>query len=197
MLKHFKTASRKREHGLKATTQPEDKSVEGNTTPLMDAVTAAVNNLSGAGLTAELAAIAKSYDRPISLIEKMAAQIQEDIDRTSDDGGELRRLLTSQSFDPISAISDPLRGLLAAEAKRWGLSTIGYVSSLLTIALSFTKTTTRLWAMNTEGKPVLWLGFVGTSNSGKSESLNTCRNTKMNQYVLRFWLPLVYISPLT
>jgi Protein of unknown function (DUF3987) len=136
-------------------------------------VIAAVNNLSGAGLTAELAGIAKKHDRPVSSIEKMATQIHEEIDRTSDDGGELRRLLTAQDFDPISALAEPLRGLLAAEAMRWSLPTIGYVASLLTVALSVTKTTTRLWAMNTEGKPVIWLGLVGTSNSGKSESLNT------------------------
>jgi Bifunctional DNA primase/polymerase, N-terminal len=159
----------KKEHGVTATERP----VESNTTPLMDDVTAAVKNLSGAGLTAELAGIAKKHDRPVSSIEKMATQIQEEIDRTSDDGGELRRLLTAQDFDPISALSNPLRELLAAEATRWSLPTIGYVASLLTVALSVTKTTTRLWAMNTEGKPVIWLGLVGTSNSGKSESLNT------------------------
>jgi Protein of unknown function (DUF3987)/Bifunctional DNA primase/polymerase, N-terminal len=159
----------KREHGVTVIERP----VESNTTPLMDDVIAAVTNLSGAGLTAELAGIAKKHDRPVSSIEKMATQIHEEIDRTSDDGGELRRLLTAQDFDPISSLADPLRGMLAAEATRWSLPTIGYVASLLTVALSVTKTTTRLWAMNTEGKPVIWLGLVGTSNSGKSESLNT------------------------
>jgi hypothetical protein len=139
----------------------------------MDDVIAAVTNLSGAGLTAELAGIAKKHDRPVSSIEKMATQIHEEIDRTIDDGGELRRLLTAQDFDPISALSNPLRELLAAEATRWSLPTVGYVASLLTVALSLTKNTTRLWAMNSEARPILWLGLVGTSNSGKSESLNT------------------------
>jgi hypothetical protein len=159
----------KREHGATVTKLPP----ESNTTPLMDDVTAAVNNLSGAELTAELAGIAKKHDRPVSSIEKMATQIHEEIDRTSDDGGELRRLLTAQEFDPISALAEPLRGLLAAEATRWSLPTIGYVGSLLTVALSLTKNNARLWAMNSEARPILWFGLVGTSNSGKSESLNT------------------------
>jgi Protein of unknown function (DUF3987)/Bifunctional DNA primase/polymerase, N-terminal len=66
----------KRENGLAVM----DRSMSGNSTPIMDAVTAAVNNLSGAELTAELAAIAKCYDRTFQTIEKMASQILDETD---------------------------------------------------------------------------------------------------------------------
>jgi Protein of unknown function (DUF3987) len=142
-----------------------------NTTPLMDAVTAAVTNLSGAVLTAELAAIAEQFKRPIGTVEKMALQIQEEKDNADDDGSELHKLLGSSEFNPVDAIASPVREKLLAEAERWSLPTGGYVMALLTVALSLTKVSTRFHVRETNAKPVLWGGLVGTSNSGKSESL--------------------------
>ena len=86
------------------------------------------------------------------------------------DGQNLKRLLTSDDYDLLSAIAEPLRGLIKKESERWSLPPLVYVSVLLPIVLSLSKVDTVLNAKETKGKPILWTCLVGSSNSGKSES---------------------------
>lgn len=169
----------KREHGLKTTTPSENKSSESNKTPLMDAITAAVNNLSGAGLTAELAAISKGYDRPIGSIEKMAAQIQEEIDQAEDDPTELKtsvdKKLEAISKDfPLSKlfpanIAEPLAEYCQGTAAPQGLMAMALITCLA--SLQHPKTNLICFG-NTDrrAKPIFWLGVYGISGNGKTHS---------------------------
>lgn len=86
------------------------------------------------------------------------------------DGQNLKRLLTSGDYDLLSAIAEPLRGMIKKESERWSLPPLVYVSVLLPIVLSLSKVDTVLNAKETKGKPILWTCLVGSSNSGKSES---------------------------
>jgi hypothetical protein len=92
-----------------------------------------------------------------------------DEDETND-GQNLKRLLASDDYDLLSAIAEPLRGMIKKESKRWSLPPLVYISVLLPIVLSLSKVDTVLNAKETKGKPILWTCLVGSSNSGKSES---------------------------
>ena len=83
---------------------------------------------------------------------------------------ELTRLLQKSDYDPTSALPSRLRDLIQAEATRWSSPSIVYVAPLLAVILSLAKVETRLQIRETIAKPVLWIGTVGTSNSGKSET---------------------------
>jgi len=100
----------------------------------------------------------------------VAAGHRFEIERT--DGEDLTRLLQTSNYDPSLAIQSPLRELIQAESKRWSLPSLVYVASLLGVISSLAKVDTRLNIRETTGKPILWFGMVGTSNSGKSESRN-------------------------
>ena len=89
------------------------------------------------------------------------------------DTEDLTRLLQTSDYDPSSALPQNLRKLIRAESKRWTIPPIVYVSTLLAVIVSLSKVDTRLRIRETSGKPILWIGIVGTSNSGKSESLRT------------------------
>jgi Protein of unknown function (DUF3987) len=86
---------------------------------------------------------------------------------------DLNRLLTKSEYDPASALPDVLKGLIEAEAIRWSLPSLVYVAPLLAVVLSLSKVEATLNVRETRGKPILWVGIVGTSNSGKSEVLKT------------------------
>jgi Protein of unknown function (DUF3987) len=86
---------------------------------------------------------------------------------------DLNRLLTKSEYDPASALPDVLKGLIEAEAIRWSLPALVYVAPLLAVVLSLSKVEATLNVRETRGKPILWVGIVGTSNSGKSEVLKT------------------------
>jgi Protein of unknown function (DUF3987) len=86
---------------------------------------------------------------------------------------DLNRLLTKSEYDPASALPDPLKKLIEAEASRWSLPTLVYVAPLLAVVLSLSKVEIALNVRETRGKPILCVGIVGTSNSGKSEVLKT------------------------
>jgi Protein of unknown function (DUF3987) len=86
---------------------------------------------------------------------------------------DLNRLLTKSEYDPASALPDVLKELIEAEAIRWSLPALVYVAPLLAVVLSLSKVEIALNVRETRGKPILWVGIVGTSNSGKSEVLKT------------------------
>jgi Protein of unknown function (DUF3987) len=86
---------------------------------------------------------------------------------------DLNRLLTKSEYDPASALPEVLKELIEAEAIRWSLPALVYVAPLLAVVLSLSEVETTLNVRETKGKPVLWVGTVGTSNSGKSEVLKT------------------------
>jgi hypothetical protein len=157
----------------KALAQQDESAIEDDTALLREAIAAATTTLSGSQLTAKLAAIAKQFSQSPVTVEKISFQIQEETDSASDERKDVKRLLSSSSYDPLSAIAEPLREKIRREATRWSLPPLVYLSVLLPMVLSLCKTDTVLKARETSGKPILWTCLVGTSNSGKSESSGT------------------------
>jgi Protein of unknown function (DUF3987) len=86
---------------------------------------------------------------------------------------DLKRLLDESSYNPIDSLPQTLKELIKAESDRWSLPSLPYISVLLSVICSLTKVDTVLIIRETKGKPILWIGIVGTSNSGKSESMRT------------------------
>jgi Protein of unknown function (DUF3987) len=89
----------------------------------------------------------------------------------SDD--ELNRLLGSGTYNPIDSLPNGLNKLIEIESDRWSLPSLPYVSILLSVVCSLLKVETVLNVRETKGKPIIWVGVLGTSNSGKSECLRT------------------------
>jgi Protein of unknown function (DUF3987) len=86
---------------------------------------------------------------------------------------DLQRLLSTSEYDPSLALPSVLRELVKAEASRWSLPPLVYVAPLLAVVLSLCNVDTIFNVRETRSKPILWIGIVGTSNSGKSEVLKT------------------------
>jgi hypothetical protein len=86
---------------------------------------------------------------------------------------DLKRLLEGSRYDPIDSLPQTLKQLIKGESDRWSLPSLPYISVLLSVICSLTKVDTVLIIRETKGKPILWVGIVGTSNSGKSESMRT------------------------
>jgi hypothetical protein len=91
----------------------------------------------------------------------------------ADVSDDLKRLLDRDEYNPVDSLPKDLGQLIKAESDRWSLPSIPYIAALLTVICSLAKAETVLNIRETRGKPILWVGILGTSNSGKSESMQT------------------------
>jgi hypothetical protein len=86
---------------------------------------------------------------------------------------DLKRLLDGSDYDPVELLPLKLKQHIKTESDRWSLPALPYISILLPAVCSLIKVETVFNIRETRGKPILWVGIVGTSNSGKSEILRT------------------------
>jgi Protein of unknown function (DUF3987) len=90
---------------------------------------------------------------------------------TTNISDDLKRLLDGSDYDPVESLPLKIEQLITTESDRWSLPSLPYISALLSVVCSLTKVATVFNIRETRGKPILWVGILGTSNSGKSESM--------------------------
>jgi Protein of unknown function (DUF3987)/Bifunctional DNA primase/polymerase, N-terminal len=165
----------KREHGVTATERP----VESNTTPLMDAVTAAVNNLSGAGLTAELAAIAEKYKRSVGTIKEMAAQILDGIESANVEMGTQESIEWLQNVKTNNLDIADVLPLSIADPLKKVADSIGHNHEPYALAALFAAggiANIKTWVKVTDTfrqPPTIYVAFVAKSGTKKTALYKT------------------------